>query len=124
MKKIIALFAMMLAFGYTANAQQKKATAPATTKQQQASVDEAAIKEAAVKDVTALGEFIVLTEDQKSAFKGLFEYKHRVLADKSLSQERKDILAEQIDMKIRATVSADQVGKLDENPKLMNKLTH
>lgn len=112
---------MMLAFGYTANAQQRKATAPV---QQQANVDEAAIKTAGKKDVKALSEFIELTSDQKSAFQGLFEYKHRVLADKSLSQERKDILAEQIKMKIEATVSPDQVGKLDENPKLMNILTH
>ncbi len=121
MKKIIALFAMMLAFGYTANAQQRKATAPV---QQQASVDEAAIKKAALKDVQMLGEYIELTEDQKTAFKGLFEYKHRDLATPNFSQERKDILAEQIEMKIKATVSPDQVGKLDENPELMHKLTH
>lgn len=111
---------MMLAFGYTANAQQRKATAPV---QQQASVDEAAVKTAAAKDVKALGEFIDLTSDQQTAFKGLFEYKHRLLAE-NLSQERKDILAEQIELKIKATVSPDQVGKLDENPKLMNILTH
>ena len=112
---------MMLAFGYTANAQQRKATAPV---QKQTSVDEAAVKTAAAKDVKALGEFIQLTSDQKTAFQGLFEHKHRILAEKGLSQERKDILAEQIKMKIEATVSPDQVGKLDKNPKLMNKLTH
>ncbi|NDI98394.1 hypothetical protein GWA97_04850 [Flavobacterium sp. LaA7.5] len=120
MKKIIALFAMMLAFGYTANAQQRKAAAPV----QQASADETAIQQAAGKDVKALAEFIELTADQRSAFQGLFEYKHRTLADKNLSQERKDILADNIEMKIKATVSPDQVGKLDDNPKLMKILTH
>ena len=116
---------MMLAFGYTANAQQRKAKAPV----QQTNTDKAAMLEASIKtdgekDVKALGEFIELTSDQKSALQGLFEYKHRVLADKNLSQERKDILAEQIKMKIEATVSPDQVEKLDNNPRLMNILTH
>ncbi|AXG72867.1 hypothetical protein DVK85_00920 [Flavobacterium arcticum] len=120
MKKIIALFAMMLAFGYTANAQQRKATAAV----QQTSVDETAIKQAGTKDVKALAEFIELSADEKTAFQGLFEYKHRTLADKNLSQERKDILAEQIKLKIEATISSDRVEKLNKNPKLMNILTH
>ena len=121
MKKIIAILVIMLCFGYTANAQQK-ATKATTTQQQ--GVDKAAIKAAALKDVTALSEFIDLSEAQKENFKGLFEYKHRLLADKNLSQERKDILAESIEAKIRGNVPQDQVAKLDDNPKLMQILTH
>lgn len=121
MKKIIAILVIMLGFSFSANAQQR-ATKATTTQQQ--GVDEAAIKKAALKDVTALSEFIQLSEDQQKNFKGLFEYKHRVLADKNLSQERKDILADAIEAKIRGNVPQDQVAKLDDNPKLMEILTH
>jgi uncharacterized protein YdeI (BOF family) len=122
MKKIITLFIIMLAFGYTANAQQKKAVAPVAATQNQQNNDDAATKAAA--DIAALDELVKLTPDQKVTFKGLFEHKHRNLAIPNFSQERKDILAEQIDMKIKATVTPEQLAKLEKNPRLMKRLIH
>jgi hypothetical protein len=122
MKKIIAVFAMMLAFGYTANAQQKKVATPA--KQQQETVDKAAIDKAVMKDMELITTNMELSEDELSYIKALIVHKQQVLATKDLSQERKDILAENIESKLRSGLPKSQVGKLDEDPQLLYKLTH
>lgn len=124
MKKIIALFVIMLAFGVNANAQQKKAPAKPVASPTQQNVNEEAIRKAAAKDFELMVANIALTEAQKPDFKGLFESKHRTLSDKSLSQERKDILAENIERKIKSGLNTDQIAKLDSNPELLRALTH
>ncbi|MBF00983.1 hypothetical protein [Flavobacterium coralii] len=121
MKKIIAVFAMMLAFGYTANAQQKKVATPA---QQQETIDREALKKAVMKDITALSENMEISDSQLTNLKGLFEYKHQALADKTLNKERRDAISEAIEAKLRSGLPQDQVGKLDENPQLLYQLTH
>lgn len=121
MKKIIAILVIMLGFGFTANAQQKALKAKTT---QQESPNKAAIKKAALKDVTALAEFVDLSEEQKKKFTSLFIQKHSTLADKSLSQKRKDVLADYLESKIKEGLSQNQVIKLNKNPKLMEILTH
>ena len=122
MKKIIALFVIMLAFGVTANAQQKKTTA-APAKAQQTSTDEA-VKKAAARDLELMSTSLALTEEQKTVYKGLFETKQRTLATPNLSDERKSVLAENIERKVRSMLTTDQLAKLDSNPELLNKLTH
>lgn len=116
---------MMLAFGFSANAQQKKAAAQPAAKKEAASAEskEKTFSELAAKDVIALGEVIEYTGTQERDFKGLFEYKYRMLSD-NLSEERKSVLAQSIEMKIRATLSADQNEKLSKRPDLINKLSH
>jgi hypothetical protein len=124
MKKIIALFVIMLGFGFTANAQQKKAAAkPATAAQAQTNSKDAAIQAAAIKDVNALNAYIPLNDADKQSFKGLFEYKHRLWSE-NLSEERKGLVSQTIDAKIKATLSSEQLTKLEANPKLLNTLTH
>lgn len=113
---------MMLAFGYTANAQQKKAAA--TPVSQAKTADMSAVKKATIKDITALSEYLQLSDNTLSGLKALFEYKHTILADPNLSQERKDILAENIEMKLKGSLSADEQEKLELNPKLLKQLTH
>ena len=122
MKKIIALFVFMLAFGLTATAQQKKApkAVAATTAQ---SSTEQKVKDAAAKDVVAMMEVIDLDAANKQNFLGLFEYKHNLL-QQNLSDERKAILAETIEAKIKATLTPDQNAKLAQSPALLTKLTH
>ena len=129
MKKIIALFVIMLAFGVNANAQQKKtkaapaATATATpAKQQYHETPE--VQKAAARDIELMSTSINLTEEQKNAYKGLFEMKHRTLSDKNLSTERKTVLASNIEMKIKSMLTPDQIAKLDSNPQLLKTLVN
>lgn len=124
MKKIIALFVIMVGFSFTANAQQKKA-AVKTTAATTANVDakQQKIQADAKADLNALNAVVKLSDADKQSIQGLFEYKYR-LHGEGLSQERKDVLSQTIDAKIRATLSADQVAKLDANPKLLKQLTH
>jgi hypothetical protein len=118
MKKIIALFVLMLGVSFTANAQKNTSAKPATA----ADSKEATIQKAAVADTKALHEFVPLTDAQMQSFKGLFEYKYRTLSE-NLSEERKKVLAETIEMKINATLTPDQVAKLSQNQKLLNQLS-
>lgn len=128
MKKIIALFTVMLAFGFTASAQQK-AVKPATTTTavkpapQVTDTKDRAVAESAAKDVAALGKVIAYTGTQQQDFTGLFEYKHRLLAQ-NLSRERKEILAQTIEAKIRATLNADQNAKLAGNTEMIKQLSN
>ena len=115
MKKIIALFVFMLAFGLTANAQQK-GSAEATSVEQK-------IKQAAAKDLALMMEVIELDAQDKQSFMGLFERKHNFLMQ-NLSEERKAILANENRAKIEATLDADQFAKLQKSPGVLNKLIH
>lgn len=124
MKKIVFLFSVMLACGLTANAQQKKAAKPVKQEVQQtsqASADAKKIAEAAAKDVAALGKVITFTGTQQQDFMGLFEHKHRYLAQ-NLSNERKAILSQSIEAKINATLTPDQNAKLAKSPATMKML--
>ena len=123
MKKIIALFVIMLGFGFTATAQQKKATAKPAPAVQAANPNEAAFQKAAIKDVKDLNAFIKLNDADTQSLMGLFEYKHRTLAE-NLSAERKAIVSQTIEAKLRATFNPEQMAKLDSNKELLNKLTH
>jgi len=123
MKKIIALFVVMLAFGLNANAQQKTPVKQATTTTAPSSLD-VAVKQAAAKDVAAMMETIALDDANKQNFMGLFEYKHRLLMQQELSAERKSILAETIEAKIKATLTPAQNEKMAQSPALLQKLTH
>jgi len=121
MKKIIALFVLMLGLGFTANAQQKSAKPVTATNT--GTAKEAAIQQAATNDAKALNDFIPLTDSEMQSFKGLFEYKHRSLSDTNLSADRKKSIAETVEAKINATLSPEQVTKLGQNQKLLKQLT-
>ena len=123
MKKIIALFVLMLGLSFTANAQQKNQVKQANATEASSDIRTAA-KQAAVKDVAALTEVIALDDTNKQNFMGLFEYKHLTLMQQELSAERKAILADVIEAKIKATLTPDQNEKLAKSPALVQKLTH
>ena len=125
MKRIIALFVVMLAFGLNANAQQKKATAaaPAATANQANLNKQVAIDQAALKDVTTLSDYVKLTADQKVTLKSLFAEKH-LHTSQNLSDERKAILAQNIEVKLKSVLTPEQLSKVEGNAQLMNVLTH
>ncbi|WP_294820261.1 hypothetical protein [uncultured Flavobacterium sp.] len=122
MKKIIALFVIMLAFGVSANAQQKKTAArPATA---QSASNEEAIRKAAAKDFELLSSIVALTQQQKPTIMELFETKHRTLSTPNLSDERKALFAQNIESKMKSVLDADQIAKVDSNPEMLKVLTH
>jgi hypothetical protein len=122
MKKIIALIVVMLGFGFTATAQQRKFTVKSPTTGVQSAADPA-VTQAAAKDLTALSKTVTLTDVEKQNFKGLFEYKHRELK-KALTADQKKVLLGSIDAKLRASLTPEQMAKLDANKKLLTQLTN
>jgi len=124
MKKIIAILVIMLGFGFTANAQVKKFNVKSATTNTQSVAADPAVEQAANKDVTDLTKVITtLNAVEKQNFKGLFEYKHRELK-KALTAEQKKTLAATIDAKLRASLTSDQMAKLDSNKKVLTQLTN
>lgn len=122
MKKIIAIVVITLALGFSANAQQKDAL---TQKRELAAQNEESAKVAALKDIDMLAEVIELSNEQKEMFKPLFTHKHKTLLDHpNFSDERRSVLAENIERKLKSGLNPDQVAKLDQNPTLLKKLTH
>lgn len=115
---------MTLGFGLMAHAQQKKAAAPQPAqKEVSKETDEERFERLAAKDVKELGEVVGYTGTQERDFMGLFTYKYRNLAQ-DLNADRKATLANSIEMKIRATLSAEQNEKLSKKPELIKKLSN
>jgi hypothetical protein len=109
MKKLIAALTLLLAFSINANAQDKKSVTSS---------------EKGKKEAAELTEYLGLDQTMSENFFRLFEQKNSILEDKSISQERKTELARVIEAKIRATLDAKQMDKLDKNPALLKKLTN
>lgn len=124
MKKIITLFVIMLAFGVNANAQQKKAETanPAAAANKVKAEKRASFSEAALKDVATLSDYVKVTPQQEAALKTLFEYKHDTYSQ-NISEERKAILATNIEAKISSILGDDLFAKIKGNTQLMNVLT-
>ena len=121
MKKIFTLLVVMLAFGFSANAQEKSVrpvqrTALTAEKQE-------SIKQAAIKDADALARVVSFTgTTKKDDYVRLFETKHRMYAQ-DLSDERKAQVAQSIEMKLKASLTADEIQKIETTPGLMKRLT-
>lgn len=109
MKKLIAVLTLLLAFTINANAQDKKMT-PAADK--------------AKTDTAELTKYLGLTETQSVDFQRLLEQKQRTLSQSDLTEERKVELARVIEAKIRASLDVKQTEKLEQNPALLQKVTH
>ena len=124
MKKIIALFVVMLAFGLNANAQKKATTVAAAPAQKSEMVAKrAAFSEAAIKDVNTLAGYIKLTADQKVNLKSVFENKHSMLSQ-NLSAERKAVIAQNVEARLKSTLEPEQLSKIEGNAELMKTLTN
>lgn len=125
MKKTIALFVVMLAFGLNANAQQKNTTtaapAVAVNKVDTAKKNEA-FHNAAIKDIKTLSDYITITPKQEIGLKSLFEYKHRVYSE-NISEERKVVTARNFENKIKTILTPEQFAKIANNAELLKVLT-
>lgn len=109
MKNLLGALVLFLAFTVNASAQE-------TFKK----VDE---KVEAKTNLAALSEVVPVQGTLSEDLFRLFEYKHRNL-NENLSAERKVELAKTIEMKLRATLSADQMQKIESKPGLLKKLTN
>jgi Mn2+/Fe2+ NRAMP family transporter len=129
MKKIIALSALLtLGIGFTATAQQKKATLTTAPAQKAALPANAAeIIKAADKNVATLNSVVTLTAEEKQMFQGLFKTKYKNLnriAAAGNDAAEKESTYKAIEMKLRATLSPDKMAKLDAKPAILKELTH
>ncbi|OGS80246.1 MAG: hypothetical protein A3G95_04110 [Flavobacteria bacterium RIFCSPLOWO2_12_FULL_31_7] len=109
MKNLLGALVLFLAFTVNASAQE-------TFKK----VDE---KVEAKTDLAALSEVVPVQGTLSEDLFRLFEYKYRNL-NENLSAERKVELAKIIELKLRATLSADQMQNIEKKPGLLKKLTN
>lgn len=116
MKKLLFIVTLVFAFGFSANAQDKKASATTTIG------PKVAPEVAAKKDADDLKALLSLNEDMRLAFYNLFEQKYQTLATPNISAERKEVLKTVIDAKIKATLNATDMAKLETNQALYNRL--
>lgn len=108
MKKLFAVLTLLFAFAINANAQQDKKMNP---------------DDAAKLDAVKLTEYVGLQGTQQDDFIRLFVMKHRVMDDATISDERKKEMSRQVGEKIKASLTSEQIQKLEANPELMAKLT-
>jgi hypothetical protein len=108
MKKLIAVLTLFLAFAFSANAQQDKKMNP---------------EDAAKLDAVKLSETIGLQGTQQDDFIRLFVMKHRTMNDPATTEAQKKEMSRVVDLKIRASLTPEQMQKLDAHPEVMAKLT-
>ena len=118
MKKIIIASFLMFSFSVSVNAQSKKKTVVAVTKE----VVSLTPEQAAKKDAVAISEFLGLDENLRTAFTGLFEMKHNVMQSSTETFESRKEMSRIVGLKIEATISSYQLEKLKANTALYNQL--
>jgi hypothetical protein len=104
MKKIVLILSFLFAF--TMNAQDKKLK-PA---------------DAAKADALELKALVQLTETETYDMTNLFQMKYDMLAIENISQERKSIMKQTLDAKIRASLTPEQMATLEAKPELFKRL--
>lgn len=109
MKKLLGVLVLFLAFTVNASAQE-------TFKK----VDE---KAEAKTNLAALSEVIPVQGTLSEDLFRLFEYKYRNF-NENISVERKAELAKVIEMKLRATLTPDQMKMIEKKEGLLKKLTN
>lgn len=118
MKKIITILTLTLAFSLNANAQDKKVVS-----KEEVTKKELSPEVAAKNDAYELIRFLGLEENKLGIYTNLFTKKYKVLAEEGLTPERKEELTRVIDAKLRASLTPEQMEKLDKNSELLAKLT-
>ncbi len=108
----------MLAFGITANAQNKKKTTTTETKE----VVKLTPEEAGKKDGLAISKFLGLDENLTIAFCNLFEMKHQVMQNSTETNESKKEMSRIVGLKIEASIDSERLEKLKANTALYNQL--
>ncbi len=106
MKKIFFILTLILAFSLNANAQEKR------TKVQEISKNES----------TEVATLLGLNETQTADLCRLFEMKNETLSFENISEERKTEMSRIIDLKLRATLTPEQISKVEAKGDLYSRL--
>lgn len=106
MKKILFIFTMVLAFGLSAQAQDKKASSQSKGRQ----------------DAVELVDYLQLGGSELESFSRLFQMKYEMMEDPNVSAERRKELSTIMEKKIEGTLDGNQVAKLRSNKTLWEKL--
>lgn len=106
MKKIFGSLLLMLAFSLNLNAQEAKKVNP---------------NEEAKKDAIEMQTLLKLDATKTADLTRLFEMKYDYL-NQNLSDERKVVLKQSIEAKIRASLTDEQMSKLESKSELFKKL--
>ena len=118
MKKIIIAGILMLAFGVSVNAQNKKSPAVAEKKE----VVSMNPEQAAKKDAQAISEFLGLDNTATVNFQSLFRMKHQTMQDKSTTPETRKEMSRIVGLKIEASIDSKLYEKLRSNRALYSQL--
>lgn len=121
MKKIVTVITLMLAFSFSAAAQEKKQTEEKKIDKTEKVV--LSPTEAAKNDAAAITEFLGLTNNQEEDFSRLFKMKHKLMQDQFATAESKKEMSRIVGLKINASITSEQQAKLNANPELLKKLT-
>lgn len=111
MKKLLAAVALCFAFSIGASAQEAK------------SATKMSAEEAAKHDTVKMTQALNIEAQQQADFARLFTMKHQVMQDPNMSAERRSEMTRIVDAKIRASLTPEQLKKLDSDPKLLAILT-
>lgn len=111
MKKLLAAVALCFAFSIGASAQEAKGTS------------QMSIEQSAKLDAVKMAETLGIEASQQNDFARLFVMKHQVMQDPNVSAERRAEMSRVVEAKIRASLTPEQLKKLDSDPKLLAILT-
>ncbi|MEZ4838992.1 hypothetical protein [Flavobacterium sp.] len=117
MKKIVSIVVLIMAFGFSANAQSTvKLEADSKSKEQN-------VKEMAYNQLRELSSVVQLSPELKDDFLNLFMMRNEAV-NNTKSYEEKAAIYERFGQKMLSGLSEEQVKKLAENKELYNKLTN
>jgi hypothetical protein len=105
------LGALVLFFAFTVNASAQETS------------EKKDVKVEAKANLSALIEVVQLEGSKSEDLFNLFVHKHRNLSE-NLSIEKKAELAKIIEMKLRASLTDDQMKSIEKKPGLLKKLTN
>ncbi len=107
MKKVIALLIFLLAFAVNVGAQEKKMS----------------VGEAAKADITALTSKMKISESLQQDLLTLMTMKHELLADQTLTAEKKESALKAYEHKLMSALTPKQREQLTNDKALLKKLT-
>jgi hypothetical protein len=121
MKKIIAAFILFISVSMTANAQDVKKSNSQEKQITTIETRKVDFDDLAKKDTYKLVKLLQLDQQMAKDLNGLFLYKYNQFSLAKNENEKKQI-SEQIEAKLRATLTPSQMDKITRQPDLLKSL--
>lgn len=122
MKNLIIVASVFFAIGATAQT-KKPVQAQQTVKTAIVEPVKLSAEEAGKRDAANLAAYITVTPETLVRLERLFKTKHKMLAE-GLTEERKQIVAQNIEKKLESAISGQDLEKLKANTKLFQSLVN